>query len=108
MTKVLRAGAKVVRAVTGAARAAEAAGEKFGAKPEIAEANVMALKAGYNFADTTEIFTVHYHVGRARIKPGKYRNITGNLAISVICGITTFIVLKPGWVAGGPLYMRNA
>ncbi len=57
--------------------------EKFGAKPEIAEANVMALKAGYNYADTTEIFTVHYHVGRARIKPGKYRNITGNEATAI-------------------------
>jgi 2-oxoglutarate/2-oxoacid ferredoxin oxidoreductase subunit alpha len=57
--------------------------EKFGAKPEIAEANVMALKAGYNYADTTEIFTVHYHVDRARIKPGKYRNITGNEATAI-------------------------
>lgn len=57
--------------------------EKFGAKPEIAEANVMALKAGYNYADTTEIFTVHFHVGRARIKPGKYRNITGNEATAI-------------------------
>jgi 2-oxoglutarate/2-oxoacid ferredoxin oxidoreductase subunit alpha len=71
--------------------------EKFGAKPEIAEANVMALKAGYNYADTTEIFTVHYHVGRARIKPGKYRNITGNEATAI--GFITASQL-----AGRPLF----
>jgi 2-oxoglutarate ferredoxin oxidoreductase subunit alpha len=59
-------------------------GERFGAKsPEIAEANTQALKAGYNYADTTEVFTVHYHVGKAKIKPGKYRNITGNEATAL-------------------------
>ncbi len=57
--------------------------DKFGTKPEIAEANVLALKAGYNYADTTEIFTTHYHVGKAQIKPGKYRNITGNEATAI-------------------------
>lgn len=57
--------------------------DKFGAKPEVAEANVLALKAGYNYADTTEIFTTHYHVGKAQIKPGKYRNITGNEATAI-------------------------
>jgi 2-oxoglutarate ferredoxin oxidoreductase subunit alpha len=57
--------------------------DKFGAKPEVAEANVMALKAGYNYADTMELFTTHYHVGKAQIKPGKYRNITGNEATAI-------------------------
>ncbi|MGH9752277.1 MAG: 2-oxoacid:acceptor oxidoreductase subunit alpha [Blastocatellia bacterium] len=57
--------------------------EKFGAKPEVAEANVMALKAGHNYADTMEIFTTHYHVGKAQIKPGRYRNITGNEATAI-------------------------
>ena len=58
--------------------------EKFGAKsPDVAEANKLAMKAGYNYADTTEIFTVHYHVGKAAIKPGKYRNITGNEATAL-------------------------
>jgi 2-oxoglutarate/2-oxoacid ferredoxin oxidoreductase subunit alpha len=71
--------------------------EKFGGKPEVAEANVMALKAGYNYADTTEIFTTHYHVGRARIKPGKYRNITGNEATAI--GFITASQL-----AGRPLF----
>ncbi len=57
--------------------------EKFGNKPAIAEANIMALKAGYNYADTTEIFTTSYKVGKAKIKPGKYRNITGNEATAI-------------------------
>src|SRR5262247_1221886 len=57
--------------------------DKFGAKPEVAESNTMALKAGYNYADTMEIFTTHFHVGRAQIKPGRYRNITGNEATAI-------------------------
>lgn len=58
--------------------------EKFGVKSlDIAKANKLALRAGYNYADTTEIFTTHYHVGRAQIKPGKYRNITGNEATAI-------------------------
>jgi 2-oxoglutarate ferredoxin oxidoreductase subunit alpha len=71
--------------------------EKFGAKPEVAEANVLALKAGYNFADTAELFTTHYHVGKAQIKPGKYRNITGNEATAI--GFITASQL-----AGRPLF----
>jgi 2-oxoglutarate ferredoxin oxidoreductase subunit alpha len=57
--------------------------DKFGAKPEVAEANTLALKAGYNYADTMELFTTHYHVAKAQIKPGKYRNITGNEATAI-------------------------
>src|SRR5499426_1428387 len=71
--------------------------EKFGAKPEVAEANLMALKAGFNYADTTEIFTTHYHVGKAEIRPGKYRNITGNEATAI--GFITASQL-----AGRPLF----
>jgi 2-oxoglutarate ferredoxin oxidoreductase subunit alpha len=57
--------------------------EKFGNKPEIAQSNLAALRAGYNYADTTEIFTTHYRVSKAKIKPGKYRNITGNQATAI-------------------------
>lgn len=54
--------------------------KKFGSKPEIAEANVRVLKAGWNYGETTEIFAVRYQVGPAKLPPGKYRNITGNQA----------------------------
>ncbi len=57
---------------------------KFGAKrPEIAEANVKALQAGYAFGETTESFAVTYEVKPAKLKPGTYRNITGNQALSL-------------------------
>ena len=57
--------------------------DKFGKKPEIQKANEVALKVGYNFADTTEVFTTHYKVRKAVIAPGKYRKITGNEATAI-------------------------
>ncbi|WP_375484306.1 2-oxoacid:acceptor oxidoreductase subunit alpha [uncultured Jatrophihabitans sp.] len=55
---------------------------KFATKPDIAEANVAAFKAGYNFGETTEAFGVSYEVKPARVEPGTYRNISGNLALA--------------------------
>jgi 2-oxoglutarate ferredoxin oxidoreductase subunit alpha len=56
---------------------------KFSKTPEVARANEVALKTGYNFADTTEVFTTHYKVKKAVIAPGKYRKITGNEATAI-------------------------
>ncbi|HET7113941.1 MAG TPA: 2-oxoacid:acceptor oxidoreductase subunit alpha [Pyrinomonadaceae bacterium] len=56
---------------------------KFTKNPEIGKANEIALRTGYNFADTTEVFTTHYTVKRAQIAPGKYRKITGNEATAI-------------------------
>jgi 2-oxoglutarate ferredoxin oxidoreductase subunit alpha len=56
---------------------------KFKKTPEVARANEIALKTGYNFADTTEVFTTHYTVKKAQIAPGKYRKITGNEATAI-------------------------
>src|SRR5919206_4119517 len=56
---------------------------KFKKNAEVARANVVALKTGYNFADTTEVFTTHYKVKKAVIAPGKYRKITGNEATAI-------------------------
>ncbi|MEK7670234.1 MAG: 2-oxoacid:acceptor oxidoreductase subunit alpha, partial [Bacteroidota bacterium] len=53
---------------------------KFANKPEIKEANLRVLKAGWAYGETTEIFKVRYEVARAKLPPGKYRNITGNQA----------------------------
>jgi 2-oxoglutarate ferredoxin oxidoreductase subunit alpha len=58
-------------------------GAKFKKSPEVARANEVALKTGYNFADTTEVFTTHYKVKKAVIAPGKYRKITGNEATAI-------------------------
>jgi 2-oxoglutarate ferredoxin oxidoreductase subunit alpha len=57
--------------------------EKFSKRPVIAEANARALKAGYAFGETTEIFHTHYRVAPARLSPGTYRNITGNEATAL-------------------------
>ena len=58
--------------------------QKFGkGKPAVAMANALALKAGYNFGDTTELFTEHYQVPKAKLAPGTYRKITGNEAVAI-------------------------
>ncbi len=57
--------------------------EKFSRRPVIAEANRRALKAGYAFGETTEMFHTQYRVAPARLAPGTYRNITGNEATAL-------------------------
>jgi 2-oxoglutarate ferredoxin oxidoreductase subunit alpha len=57
--------------------------KKFAAKPAIAEGNVAALNAGYNYAHTVELFDAHYRVRKAPFKPGVYRSITGNEAAAL-------------------------
>src|SRR3989338_4231208 len=54
--------------------------KKFSSKPEIMEANLKVLKAGYHYGETTETFISQYEIKQAKIHPGKYRNITGNEA----------------------------
>jgi 2-oxoglutarate ferredoxin oxidoreductase subunit alpha len=56
--------------------------QKFATKPDIAEANVAAFKAGWNFGETTEAFAVHYEIKPAQLPAGTYRNISGNLALA--------------------------
>ncbi|HLM57010.1 MAG TPA: 2-oxoacid:acceptor oxidoreductase subunit alpha [Pyrinomonadaceae bacterium] len=70
---------------------------KFSKSPEVQKANEVALRTGYNFADTTEVFTTHYTVKKAVIAPGKYRKITGNEATAI--GFVTAAEL-----AGRPLF----
>ncbi len=57
--------------------------KKFGKKPDVLESNIKALKAGYHYADTTEIFTSRYTVAKAKVEAGVYRSITGNTALSL-------------------------
>jgi len=57
--------------------------EKFAKQPPLLEANTLALKAGYTFAEATEIFQVHYAVPPARLLPGRYRNVSGNAALAL-------------------------
>jgi 2-oxoglutarate/2-oxoacid ferredoxin oxidoreductase subunit alpha len=55
---------------------------KFAKRPEIAEANVKAFNTGYAFGETSEAFAVQYEVKPAKLAPGRYRQITGNAALS--------------------------
>ncbi len=56
--------------------------KKFAAAPEIAAANVAALKAGYNYGITTEAFQHVYEVQPAELPAGTYTNVTGNQALA--------------------------
>jgi len=57
--------------------------DKFAKKPEFAEANIMALKAGFNYGDITETAPSRYMIKKAEIAPGTYRKITGNEATAL-------------------------
>jgi len=76
--------------------------EKFSKTPDLVEANIRVLKAGYAFGETTEIFHARYEVGPAQLKPGNYRSITGNeatawglIAASVKSGLELFLGSYP-------------
>ncbi len=56
---------------------------KFKNKPELAKANIIAMKSGYNFGEITEIFTTRYKVDPAKLPKGTYRNISGNEATAL-------------------------
>ena len=55
---------------------------KFGSRPDILEANLAALRAGLNYGETTEAFSVSYEIAPAKMPAGTYRNITGNVALA--------------------------
>ena len=56
--------------------------EKFARKPDIAEANLLALKAGWYYGETTEAFGTTYEVSKASLPAGEYRQISGNTALA--------------------------
>jgi 2-oxoglutarate/2-oxoacid ferredoxin oxidoreductase subunit alpha len=56
--------------------------KKFAKVPPIRDANIAAFRAGYNFGETAEEFSVRYEVKPAKMPPGTYRNISGNLALA--------------------------
>ncbi len=56
---------------------------KFKGKPLLAEANKLALKAGYSYCEATEAFQVSYEIPPAQLSPGVYRNLSGNQALAM-------------------------
>jgi len=57
--------------------------EKFKKSPELIDANVKVLRAGYNYGDTTETAVSRYDVAKAEMPKGTYRNIMGNQATAL-------------------------
>nr|WP_103503766.1 MULTISPECIES: 2-oxoacid:acceptor oxidoreductase subunit alpha [unclassified Streptomyces] len=76
--------------------------QKFAKKPAIAEANIVAFRAGWNFGETTEDFATSYEVAPATkaFPPGTYRNISGNLALS-------YGLVAAGRLAELPVYLGS-
>jgi 2-oxoglutarate ferredoxin oxidoreductase subunit alpha len=56
--------------------------QKFGRRPDVADANRRALSAGFNYGETTEAIGNQYKVEKAELPPGTYRNIVGNAALA--------------------------
>ena len=57
--------------------------DKFKKKPLLAEANQLALKAGYSYCEATEVFQTSYEIPPAQLSPGVYRNLSGNQALAL-------------------------
>ncbi|MGE5291353.1 MAG: 2-oxoacid:acceptor oxidoreductase subunit alpha [Micromonosporaceae bacterium] len=73
---------------------------KFARHPDIMKANVTAFRAGWNFGETTEAFSVQYEVKPATLPPGTYRNITGNTALS-------YGLIAASQLSGLPLFLGS-
>ncbi len=56
--------------------------EKFANREMVQAANLAAFKAGYHFGETAELFEHAYEVAPAQLEPGRYRNVTGNVALA--------------------------
>jgi 2-oxoglutarate ferredoxin oxidoreductase subunit alpha len=74
--------------------------EKFGRKPDVAEANVLALKAGWNYGETTEAFGTTYEISPAKLSNGEYRQISGNTALA-------YGIVAAGQLAGIPVVLGS-
>jgi 2-oxoglutarate ferredoxin oxidoreductase subunit alpha len=72
--------------------------KKFSSRPLIAKANVTAFKAGWNYGETTEAFAVSYEIKPAKLRPGTYRNISGNLALA-------YGLIAASQLSGLPLFL---
>jgi 2-oxoglutarate ferredoxin oxidoreductase subunit alpha len=77
--------------------------EKFGKLPKVADANTKALKAGYNFGNITETFSVQYKVLPAKLPAGTYRNVTGNEATALGMAAACVKAGLPGFLGSYPI-----
>ncbi len=73
---------------------------KFSKRPELVDANLLALKGGYSYCEMTEQFATSYEVKPAKLPPGKYRNLTGNTAVALGA-------IAAGQKSGLPLFLGS-
>jgi 2-oxoglutarate ferredoxin oxidoreductase subunit alpha len=76
--------------------------DKFKNKPQLVQANKLAMQAGYSYCEATEAFQISYEIPPAKLQPGVYRNISGNAALALgfvaasqQAGITLFLGSYP-------------
>ncbi len=74
--------------------------EKFARRPDLAEANILAFRAGHAYGETTEAFAVTYEVAPAKLDAGTYRQITGNTALA-------YGIVAAGQVTGLPVFLGS-
>jgi len=78
--------------------------QRFGKRdPIVFEANKRTLNAGYNYGETTEIFTTAYQVRKAKLPPGTYRNITGAEAAALGFVTAARLANKPLFYGSYPI-----
>lgn len=77
--------------------------KKFAKKPKIMEGNERALKAGYHFGETTEMFTMRFDVRPAKLPTGTYRNLTGNEATALGIIAACERAKLPGFLGSYPI-----
>lgn len=74
--------------------------EKFSSSPNIADANILAIKAGWNYGDNTEIFNTRFKISASKLPAGIYRSITGNNAAAIA-------LIAASHVSGLPLFLGS-
>lgn len=77
--------------------------DKFKKNQAVQEANLRALRGGANYGFSTEAFTTHYHVPKAKLAPGKYRKITGNEATAMGLMVGARLAGKNVFYSGYPI-----
>ena len=74
--------------------------ERFGAKPQVVDANTRAFRAGYDFGETAELFESNYEVKAATFEKGEYVQVTGNQALA-------WGLIAAARLAGLPLFLGS-
>jgi 2-oxoglutarate ferredoxin oxidoreductase subunit alpha len=74
--------------------------QRFGSKPQVAEANTRAFRAGFDFGETAELFESNYEVRPATFDPGEYVQVTGNTALA-------WGLIAAARLAGLPLFLGS-